>query len=278
MIATAALEYLRTLYNVDAVFEGRCPGGEVGAYFARRTDGTRFVFKWSDDLNDLHFYESMVDLVNRLRLLGYPIPEYDRPYLVPEGVVVLQSAVGGAWRDTVDHALLDEVVALNALQVAQLPDAKWEQLIRKSLTTGLDGYCQHESLAEYGRDTQKLLQVIRQIGEEKTELPSGDVVHFDFHHRNLLRSADQLTAVIDWEGCRVGDQIFDLVTFAFGLTAAKVEPGVEDRLWSFINEHSESSTVRAYVAHMALRQVDWSIRFHGGVGVDELLEIVRRRI
>ncbi|MDQ6778111.1 MAG: aminoglycoside phosphotransferase family protein [Actinomycetota bacterium] len=39
-----------------------------------------------------------------------------------------------------------------------------------------------------------------------------DSVHLDFHHRNAVASNRRLTAVIDCDGYRSGDRVFDLVT------------------------------------------------------------------
>ena len=59
-----------------------------------------------------------------------------------------------------------------------------------------------------------------------------------------------VSAIIDWEGARGGDRIFDLVTLASGLALADCEPGVEQRLWSTITA-ADPETTAPDVAHIA---------------------------
>jgi aminoglycoside phosphotransferase (APT) family kinase protein len=92
--------------------------------------------------------------------------------------------------------------------------------------------------------------------------PAGDLVHVDVTHRNALQTPSGiLAAVVDWEGARRGDSVLDLVTLAFGLAVAECDPGVEQRVWDEARRASTDEALVAYVAHMALRLVDWSIRF-----------------
>ena len=60
----------------------------------------------------------------------------------------------------------------------------------------------------------------------------------------------------------LGRRAFDLVTFSFGLSEAFTEPGVEQRIWNRAQEIASDDSLRAYVAHMSLRRVDWTIRHH----------------
>lgn len=54
---------------------------------------------------------------------------------------------------------------------------------------------------------------------------------------------------------------FDLVTLAFCLAVAERPAAAEQRLWKTINRTRDGVIVDAYVAHQALLQVDWSIRY-----------------
>jgi aminoglycoside phosphotransferase (APT) family kinase protein len=105
------------------------------------------------------------------------------------------------------------------------------------------------------------------------ELPSGDVVHVDFHHRNVLVAEGEVSAVIDWEGCRPGDASFDLVTLAFGLTVAEVSAQAREAVWEEVCRRTVPTARRAYAAHMALRQVDWSIRHRTPADIDHWLRV-----
>jgi hypothetical protein len=261
--AVECLQQLRNQTDLSLIFEGQAPGGEVGAHFARSADGQRFVFKWSDEPSDVGYFEGIVYRVGLLRQVGYPVPRYLAPVALPGGAVIVQEAVDGGWSDEVDHELLDAILSINDLQGGHTDDAGgWTEFIRRTLTEGEDGYCVHASLRAHSQRTGALLDWIRGVGATHGQLPGHDVVHVDFHHRNMLRVDDRLSAVVDWEGCCWGDRAFDLVTFCFGLSEATVAPGVEERAWRRACEITGPEALRAYVAHMSLRRVDWTIRFH----------------
>jgi aminoglycoside phosphotransferase (APT) family kinase protein len=167
------------------------------------------------------------------------------------------------WRDDVGHTLVDEVLGIGGLQsgAAGVPGG-WADYMRMTLTEGADGYCLHEPLRRHSPETRRLLEWVESVGRGIGRLPDVDLVHVDFHHRNMLRGGDRLTAVVDWEGCRAGDRAFDLVTFCFGMTDAVQEAGVEERVWAAACGLAGAELLAPYVAHMALRRVDWSIRHH----------------
>jgi hypothetical protein len=277
LTADAVLRELRTEHGISLRLGGRCPGGEVGAHYADDEDGRRFVFKWSTDLGDADRLALVVSRVNAMRAIGYPAPEHLPPLAIRGGIVVLQVAVDGEWHDDVDLDLAGEVLRLNEIQRGHSDGAgDWTEHIRTTLTQGADGYCLHDPLRRHSLATRRLLDWIEDVGRNlAVELPSSDLVHYDFHHRNMLRDGSSLVAVVDWEGCRPGDRAFDLVTFCFGVTHARAAAGVEEQVWRQASELAEPDRLAAYVAHMSLRRVDWSIRHHPGE-VDDLLELVAR--
>lgn len=263
MTAATAIRQLADEHGLVLRLGGRCPGGEVGAFFASAGGGRRFVLKWSDDRDDLAYFGRIVERVNRLRSVGYPAPGYLTPFLIEGGVVLLQREMPGRWSDDIPHDLVDTVLRLNSLQEDQAePSGTWTDYIRMTLTEGADGYCIHETLQTSTSEARSLLRWVESVGRSLGALPEGDLVHIDFHHRNMLRQGSELVAVVDWEGCRPGDRAFDLVTFCFGLTHAVPADGVEERLWRQAGQLASREALAAYVAHMSLRRVDWSIRHH----------------
>jgi aminoglycoside phosphotransferase (APT) family kinase protein len=177
--------------------------------------------------------------------------------------------------DDVSASTVETLIALNGLQAdeGEGEHGEWSAYIAGSLVRGCDGYCVHHSLRDYDRRTAALLETIRATGETVGDLPSRDVVHLDFHHRNVLLAGGAVAAVIDWEGCRSGDAAFDLVTLAFGLTVARVPAAAGERVWDEARRRAAPAALRAYVAHMALRQVDWSIRHRTAADVDHWLAV-----
>jgi Phosphotransferase enzyme family len=278
--AETALAQVREQHGIGLTLEGRCPGGEVGAFYARSEAGIQHVFKWFDaplsgEL-DLTGFTWLIDKLGRLREKGYPLPLYWAPLAVAGGVVIVQEAVGGAWRDEVSLELAETVLGLVDLQADAGSDGSaWTDYVRMTLTEGANGYCVHGTLRAHDRATARVLDWIEGVGRSMTPLPSGDLVHLDLHHRNILRHGEQVVAVVDWEGARSGDRVFDLVTFCFGFTHAIAEPSAESRVWERAEELAGADSLAPYVAHMALRRLDWTIRHHPNE-IDRLMPFVQR--
>jgi aminoglycoside phosphotransferase (APT) family kinase protein len=77
----------------------------------------------------------------------------------------------------------------------------------------------------------------------------------DFTADNVLGVNGEITGVIDWGGARSGDRAFDLATWSYySPSDAALRATVVGR----IGERGMS----VYLAHMAIRQADWSIRHH----------------
>jgi aminoglycoside phosphotransferase (APT) family kinase protein len=169
----------------------------------------------------------------------------------------------GTWSDDVNSQLVETVFQLNDLQ-RDRDDGKdtWTNYVRSTLLEGADGYCVHATLQNHDAVSRELLGWIRAVGTSLVALPATDVVHLDFHQRNVLRNGAAVSAVIDWEGARIGDRAFDLVTFCFGFTHANAQPGLEDLVWERAAAIAHPDALRAYVAHMGLRRLDWTIRHH----------------
>ena len=80
-----------------------------------------------------------------------------------------------------------------------------------------------------------------------------------------------MSAIVDWEDSGPGDPAFDLVTLAFGLDAARTTPEARELPWQAAAA-TGPEMLRAYAAHMALRQVDWSIRHRSAADVERWLD------
>ena len=137
----------------------------------------------------------------------------------------------------------------------------WPRLITTTLLAGGDGYCLHSTL-EARPDTRELLAAVRRIGEScGPAIPPGvDFTHFDFHFLNLLGDGRVITGVIDINPPPVtGDRAFDLATLVFYVyDDDRLRPPILDRLFGLAGRQA----ARAYLAHMVLRQVEWSVRHY----------------
>jgi aminoglycoside phosphotransferase (APT) family kinase protein len=270
------VELIREHSALDLRLVGSFAGGEVGAADVREPDGKRYVLKWWPEADDLQEALRSAALVDRLHQCGYPVPRYPLVDVVGGVTVMVQEHLDGVAGDDISDAVVDELLLLNQLQATAGDDqADWGEYLVSSLVKGCEGYCVHKPLRDYDARTASLLGEIERIGRAAVaeRFPVGDIVHVDFHHRNVLVRAGRVGAVVDWEGCRSGDCAFDLVTLAVGLSVARVSKQARERTWQSVCDRTSRDVRRAYVAHMALRQVDWSIRHRTAKDVDHWLAV-----
>jgi Ser/Thr protein kinase RdoA (MazF antagonist) len=206
----------------------------------------------------------------RLRDRGYPAPRFRIIGQLPGLVFWVQPRLPGAaldrGRPEPDHAalarLLPELLRLNDAQAGLgTGPPGWRRLITQTLTAGGDGYCLHTTL-QASAAARDLLPVLRRIGERcGPAIPDGqDFVHYDFTPANLLSDGTAITGVIDINPpVLAGDRAFDLATLLF---YHYDHDQIRGRLRARLLELAGPSAARAYLAHMVLRQVDWSLRHH----------------
>jgi len=209
-------------------------------------------------------------VLTRLRDRGYPAPRLHAIGHAPGLVFWVQQRLPGS---VVDHGqqrpdgaalarLLPELLRLNDAQAGLgTGPGGWPGLLTRTLTTGGDGYCLHSTL-QARPPPRGLLRVLRRIGDRcGPAIPAGDdFVHYDFTLANLLTDGTAITGVIDINPpVLAGDRAFDLATLLFYLYD---HDGIRDLLRARLLELAGPQAARAYLAHMVLRQVDWSLRHH----------------
>jgi aminoglycoside phosphotransferase (APT) family kinase protein len=257
---------------------GALAGGEVGATEVRDAEGRRFVLKrWPGGDEAGAALQAQLELVEALRLRGYPAPAYVAAGAFGEDVIAVQTWVDGRQRDDLTTAMVERLTELALLhgEVHVPASDAFSTWLTRSLVEGCDGYCLHEPLRAHSAQTRMLLDRIRSIGARIPPglEPSTGIVHRDFHHRNALWRDDDLAAIIDWEDAGVGDPAFDLVTLAFGLTVSTAPAPARELPWRAAERSRPAEVLRAFAAHMALRQVDWSIRHRTPGDVEHWLRV-----
>jgi hypothetical protein len=268
LTAEEVVALVEARHGTSLRLEGRCPGGEVGAFYALLPDGEAIVFKWSENPERERRIRAVVDALNQAREVGYPVPRYGPVLPFDGGVLIGQQRVSGAWVDDVSDALGARLLECRTATVgrgAAIDDGPWGEFVLRTLREGADGWALHEPLRAHSTATRQVLEWIEDVGA--TTPPSAfhdrDLVHLDFHHRNALQAGDgELVAIVDAEGARQGDATFDLVTLAFGLSVASCSAGLVAAVWAEAAGATNGDALQAYVAHMALRRLDWTIRFH----------------
>jgi aminoglycoside phosphotransferase (APT) family kinase protein len=87
---------------------------------------------------------------------------------------------------------------------------------------------------------------------------TDDVVHIDFTAANVLGADGEITGVIDWGGTRSGDRMFDLATWLYYSPRT-----CRDELVPLVVDRIGQRGLSVYIAHLAIRQAEWSVRLHG---------------
>lgn len=262
------LALVKAHHGLSIRLEGRCPGGEVGAYFAQMPDGKQVVVKWSESPQREARIRAAVDALSSLRMSGYPVPAYGPVLPFDGGVLIAQERVSGSWSDTISDALGQEILDCTNKTIGRgtpIDDEPWGEFILRTLCEGADGWALHQPLRDHSADTRDILGWIEATGAGTSlaAFHQRDLVHLDYHHRNVLQASDgDLVAIVDMEGVRQGDSALDIVTFAFGLTVADCSVLLAEGAWERAMLSTNPDALQAYVAHMALRRLDWTIRFH----------------
>jgi aminoglycoside phosphotransferase (APT) family kinase protein len=262
--------------NLGLTVVRQLAGGEWGAYLSRTSAGETVVLKvmprhW------LFGYERVataVRLAATLRDEGYPIPRYLDVGTVGADVYTVQEAVAGSVPDALALAHVKRLIELwkrhegGAVRAAQR-ELNWcerlegeRQAGKELLASGL-----RPELQPLAGRAMDLLS-----SADPAVLRSGDVVHGDFHHRNLLAVGSDVTAVFDWEGAGPGDSRHDLLRLASAAIAAgQVEPAgaallrAEVERWVPVEVRAILGAIQVlddfrFVMTVTARHADWTLR------------------
>jgi Phosphotransferase enzyme family len=260
-----------TLYRIV----GRYASGESGAASQVVDDAAnRYVLKFAEG----HEFrpEHAMQTTRHLRGLGYPAPEYVAVGTVVETSYSLQRVMPGEpIGSRVEAVLLPHLLHLNDLQRGQGESENDEpaRLIR-GVMEGFADFCILDTLRTYSAESARLLDALQRIVCDRAgECPKRkDIVHFDFHTNNILIEGGQITGVIDWEGSESGDSTFDLATLLFYTWPFT---DFREQLCQALLKRTTRSAVAVYLAHMIVRQLDWSMRHHHSETVDQYMGIGR---
>jgi hypothetical protein len=261
--AAEVLRIINERCGTRFTLSGAHRGGEQGAWRIVDDTGTPLVLKWSQSGEFRMRVALAAETTTRLRAAGYPAPAYRLAGDLAEFAYCVQETLPGEPIGNRVEAYLSRILELNELQAGRGsgPSAEWPARVIDSLTAGCDGYCVPETLRTHSVESRELLRRLQSIGDEHAHecLEAHDVVHWDFHTGNILVDGPRVGAVIDWEGTGTGDRSFDLMTLMF-YTYDLEE--VRARLWRRALEQSARGPLLVYLAHMILRQIDWTIRNH----------------
>jgi hypothetical protein len=265
MTAEQAIALLSRTSGQSYRLVGRLSGGETGAHEVLGPAGDRLVVKWDTAEPSQTARLEAVVLSERLRAeAGWPVPRQET--IARRGrLFVVQNFMPGSPIEVLSRHLLDEILELHRRRIGLARDgdrSHWPEALIATLTTGGDGYCRHDSLRSHDDRTARLVTRIEKFGRqlEPDDLDGSDVVHWDLHPGNMLEDAGNLSAVVDTDFVVVGDAAFDLVTLALTSLTLPSDRGVRSRLFAAAFEGLGEPQTRAYLSHLFIRFLDWSIR------------------
>ncbi len=269
---TTLLTEINQQHGTSFVLVERYTHGEHGAFALVDHEGIRSVLKIYPDILTLDELSYASATTQRLRQRGYPAPEYRLIGQSASRGYAIQRALPGQSLEDVCEVHLPQLLALNQLQAGcALPShLAWPMLVVDPLLHGGDGFCLHEPLQRHSAESAALLARVQVLGQQaaSAHFPTNDVVHYDFNPRNLLATGAMISGVVDWEATCAGDRMFDLATLLFYSYEVQA---VRECLWQVISEQVGVTVLAIYLAHLCLRQVDWSIRHHDQATVQHWL-------
>ena len=274
MLPPTLLQLINERHGTAFTLGERYVGGEQGAYALSDGAGGQFVLKWNPGANHLRRLDNARVVTDHLRGRGYPAPRSCYLGLAAGGAYVVQPALPGTPLMALTASLLPHLLALNDVQAGQalLVPNDWPAEVVTTVLTGGDGYCVLASLRTYSDATAELLAVLQRLvaAHADDDYATTDIVHFDFTPANILVADGQISGVIDWEGTCSGDRAFDLATLLF---YAYEDANLRALLWQQAVARANPTVVSVYLAHLIVRQVDWSIRHHDRSTIDRWLRV-----
>jgi hypothetical protein len=234
--------------------------------------GRTWVVKWSRQPGTVSRFERAAEVTERLSSAGYPSPRYERTGAGEGYSFALQSLLPGATPRVAEDLPLGDVFRLSELQSGK--GAGTDRWPRRVFDLPIRPLARSEAPA----DTWPVLEAAAAVLESSRgfEYRHGDVVHYDFNPANLLVARGCITGVVDWEGVCSGDRGFDIATlFYFCWTDARLREALRAHGAGI----SGPGQFDAYLGHMVLRQLTWSVQSHPPERVREVTalgaEIVR---
>jgi hypothetical protein len=238
----------------------RCAGGEFGAHLVERR-GERAILKLHAPELSYEAIAGSVALAGRARERGQRVPRYLDVGRAGDAAYTLQAWVAGDLPERLTLPLAREMIDLLGAHAGAA--AGW---------TGVAGFAPWwqplDVLRAGGPALRALGDKIERVLNETADLalPTNDVVHDDYHFRNLLVAGGSIAAIIDWEAAHAGDRWFDGFLLMWWCNAVPdlAEPAAADWLREVVEEQLDESTLARYAAQMALRILDFFQRTQPG--------------
>jgi fructosamine-3-kinase len=265
------LAMINRRHRLALSLDDAAPGDTRAAWRVTDPAGRAMLMKWS--AGSEFPPADAAALASRLRAAGYPIQEFS--CWGTDGAIsyTVRPWVEGRVLGPGLRRHLEQVLALVEMHegAAPTPGGGLRDQLIASVLDGFSDWCVLDSMRKHPRGA-KILERVQAIarGSERVEIRTADAVHFDFHHFNILVDDAGIVSVIDWEGCRAGDRAFDLATLLY---YSYPDPALREALWERANAIASHGAIALFLAHLIVRQTEWSIRLETEEAADRYLRI-----
>lgn len=242
---------------------GPTAGGESRSTFIVEAADSRFILKLEPAVR-AQAHRRAARAGDYLRALGYPIAEVVATGVRSAHTYTLRTLSPGEPLQPNDGRFAEQLLRLNDLQAdgagrAGLPPDKGPASVIDPVLIGGTGVSEIETMRRHSQESVELLTELQALAAGQSLPPPADIVHYDFNPANILVDRDGIGGVVDWEGVRAGDRAFDLATLLF---YAYESPEMRESLWHRLRVLRSVNVIGVYLAHIILRQVEWSLRLH----------------
>lgn len=265
MSPEVALTYINAAKSSAYTLASQYSGGEnQGAYRVVNTDGTAAVLKLSRNPFWRKQIERAKAATDRLRPLGYPVPKYLYIDSMDTGTFWLETEMPGLGNTmpTVEQTvhILDLIDLQKGQLLSELQGQDWSWYVMSTVFRGEGGLVR--SLMKFSAETSALAADIEGLvrGLDGHALGEGDMVHGDFGISQILFSAQQVTAVLDWDQAGYGDRTMDLVGLWYSLMA---QPDTRDVVYTRLLRDSNIESVKILAAYKMLAMIAWEVNKAG---------------
>ena len=242
-------------------------GGSHGTYGLLHAGETRAVLKPAPQPQRDEQLARTVRVVDALRSVGYPAPEYLHVGRAPDGTAYyVQQFLEGEPVADVTAGLLDQILALNALQANRdarriAGDQDWSRHVHCVVFEDESHWA--PAMRAHPAGTAALLEALQALTRSLAgvALPSDDVVHSDFGPGNVLAHAGRVTGIVDLEAAGCGSRAIDLaVLLRWGWEGAA--PAERTRLAERITSIAGPQGAALCLAYQVIDIVAFSIEHH----------------
>ncbi len=239
----------------------KCAGGEFGAHLVRRGDEKAVLKTWQPP-HDFERITNSAELAMRVRDAGQLVPRYLDVGRRDDVIYTLQEWIDGDVPLRLDLPVARRMVELLDTHAGVAAD--WGER-----PAGFGAWWdQHDTFKTAPTDIAALADEVFDAIDRFDDAPvtTTDVVHDDYHHKNVLVRDDNVVAIIDWDAAQPGDRWFDAFLLMWWSQVAEndFDPAVAAWLRPHVEAQLDERQLARYAANNALRQLEFFQRVYGG--------------